>query len=117
MHGAGRRCSSRPAVSCQPQPPRGSHSLHVEDVRQRALALQLAAAEVEALGFRYICTMTDMVPHEEFQEEFDFESFVRLRLTDAAVDLIRFGGHLLKGRYDVPNGGNEKPTVPSAVHG
>src|SRR5262249_18296772 len=77
------RCSSRPAVSCQPQPPRGSHGPHIEDVRQRALALQLAAAEVEALGFWYICTMnSDMVPDEAFQEEFEFESFVRLRLTD-----------------------------------
>src|SRR5262245_39684117 len=53
------------AVSCQPQPPRGSHGLHVEDVRQRALALQRAAAEVEALSFRYIFTMnSDMVPHD-----------------------------------------------------
>jgi hypothetical protein len=33
------------------------------------------------------------------------------------VDLIRFGGHLPKGGYDVPNGRNEKPTAPSAVHG
>ncbi|MHB1298676.1 MAG: DUF2326 domain-containing protein [Gemmatimonadaceae bacterium] len=74
-------------------PPRGSHGLHVEDVRQRALALQLAAAEVEALGFRYICTMnSDMVPHEECQEEFDFESLVRLRLTDAAGDTGRLHG-------------------------
>ena len=97
MHAAGRRCSSRPAVSCQPQPPRGNHGLHVEDVRQRALALQLALAEVEALGFRYICTMnSDIVPHEEFQEEFDFESFVRLRLTDAAGDT----GRLLGIRFD-----------------
>jgi uncharacterized protein YydD (DUF2326 family) len=78
-------------VSCQPQPPSGSHGLHVEDVRQRTLALQLAAAEVEALGFQYICTMnSDMVPHEEFQEEFDFESFVRL--TDAAGDTGRLPG-------------------------
>jgi hypothetical protein len=33
------------------------------------------------------------------------------------LDLIRFGGHLPKGGYDVPNGRNEKPTAPSAVHG
>jgi hypothetical protein len=31
-----------------------------------------------------------MVPHEEFQEEFDFESFVRL--TDAAGDTGRLPG-------------------------
>jgi predicted O-methyltransferase YrrM len=39
------------------------------------------------------------------------------KIDNVDVDLIRFGGHLLKGRYDVPNGGNEKPTAPSAVHG
>jgi YD repeat-containing protein len=35
----------------------------------------------------------------------------------ATVDLIRFGGHLPKGGYDVPNGGHEKPTASSAIHG
>ena len=30
--------------------------------------------------------------------------------------LIRFGGHLPKGGYDVLNGGNEKPAGPSAVY-
>jgi hypothetical protein len=34
------------------------------------------------------------------------------------LDLIRFGGHLPKGGYDVPNGGNEQePAAPPAVHG
>jgi AraC-like DNA-binding protein len=33
------------------------------------------------------------------------------------VDLIRFGGHLPKGGYDVRNGGNTQPTAPSAIHG
>ena len=33
------------------------------------------------------------------------------------LDLIRFGGHLPKGGYDVHNGGNEEPTASSAVHG
>lgn len=36
---------------------------------------------------------------------------------EGVLDLIRFGGHLPKGGYDVHNGGNEKPTAPSAVHG
>ncbi|MGH9140978.1 MAG: hypothetical protein ACRD2I_07540 [Vicinamibacterales bacterium] len=64
---------------------------------RQLLALQRAAAEVEALGFRYICTMNlEMVPHEDVQEEFDFESFVRLRLTDAAGDT----GRLLGIRFD-----------------
>jgi hypothetical protein len=33
------------------------------------------------------------------------------------VDLIRFGGHLPKGGYDVRNGRNTKPASPPAVHG
>jgi hypothetical protein len=39
--------------------------------------------------------------------------------SDAAlVDLIRFGGHLPKGGYDVHNGGCEqKPATPPALHG
>ncbi|MGH8640040.1 MAG: hypothetical protein ACREUZ_23185, partial [Burkholderiales bacterium] len=36
---------------------------------------------------------------------------------EALVGLIRFGGHLPKGGYDVRNGRNAKPTVPSAIHG
>jgi hypothetical protein len=41
--------------------------------------------------------MNSDIPHEEFQEEFDFESFVRLRLTDGAGDT----GRLLLGiRFD-----------------
>ena len=38
-------------------------------------------------------------------------------LKNVTLDLIRFGGHLPKGGYDVPNGGYEKPTASSAVHG
>lgn len=67
------------------------------DVRQRALALQLAASEAESQGFQYICTMnSDMVPHGEFSDGFDIESYVRLRLTDAAGD----EGRLLGIRFD-----------------
>ena len=33
------------------------------------------------------------------------------------VDLIRFGGHLLKGRYDVHNGRCKEPAVSPAIHG
>ena len=33
------------------------------------------------------------------------------------MDLIRFGGHLPKGGYDVHNGGNEqRPAAAPAVH-
>lgn len=60
------------------------------DERQVALALELAARESERLGFTYICTLnSDMVPSAEFSPDFDFDSFVRLRLTDNE------GGNLL----------------------
>src|SRR6266571_1995443 len=33
------------------------------------------------------------------------------------LDLIRFGGHLPKGGYDVRNGRDTQPTAPSAIYG
>jgi NAD(P)H-dependent FMN reductase len=33
------------------------------------------------------------------------------------MDLIRFGGHLRKGGYDVRNGRDTQPTAASAIHG
>ncbi|WP_211167947.1 DUF2326 domain-containing protein [Pseudanabaena yagii] len=60
------------------------------DERQVALALELAARESERLGFKYICTLnSDMIPSAAFSPEFNFNSFVRLRLTDNE------GGNLL----------------------
>jgi uncharacterized protein YydD (DUF2326 family) len=60
------------------------------DERQVALALELAARESERLGFKYICTFnSDMIPSTEFSSGFNFDSFVRLRLTDDE------GGNLL----------------------
>lgn len=60
------------------------------DERQVALALALAARESERLGFKYICTFnSDMIPLTEFPPEFNFDSFVRLRLSDDE------GGNLL----------------------
>jgi uncharacterized protein YydD (DUF2326 family) len=53
------------------------------DPRQRAHALELAAAMSKKYGFQYICALnTDMVPTRDFSDGFDFESLVRLRLTD-----------------------------------
>ncbi|MBW4563521.1 MAG: DUF2326 domain-containing protein [Mojavia pulchra JT2-VF2] len=53
------------------------------DERQVALALQLADRESRRLGFQYICTLnSDMVPRSELGLDFNFDSFVRLRLTD-----------------------------------
>lgn len=67
------------------------------DVRQRALALQLAANESESRGFQYICTLnSDMVPYSEFSEDFNFDMYVRLRLTDESGDT----GRLLGVRFD-----------------
>ncbi|PSB17461.1 DUF2326 domain-containing protein [Phormidesmis priestleyi ULC007] len=60
------------------------------DERQLALALELATRESERLGFQYICTLnSDMIPSTEFSPEFNFDSFVRLKLTDDE------GGNLL----------------------
>lgn len=65
------------------------------DPRQRAHALELAAAMSKEFNFQYICTMnTDMVPINDFSKGFDFESLVRLRLTDTDAS-----GSLLGFRY------------------
>ena len=54
------------------------------DERQRALALQLAAARSAEVGFQYICTLnSDMVPSKEFETGFDIRGFTRLVLTDS----------------------------------
>jgi uncharacterized protein YydD (DUF2326 family) len=56
------------------------------DERQRALALELAAAEAKTHGFQYICTLnSDYVPWSEFSPGFDPKEHIRLRLTDADV--------------------------------
>lgn len=65
------------------------------DPRQRAHALELAAAMAAKHGFQYICTLnTDMVPVGDFTSGFDYESLVRLRLTDTDPT-----GSLLGFRY------------------
>ncbi|MFP5510142.1 MAG: DUF2326 domain-containing protein [Alphaproteobacteria bacterium] len=65
------------------------------DPRQRAHALELAAAMAAQHGFQYICTLnTDMVPVGDFTLGFDYESLVRLRLTDTDPT-----GSLLGFRY------------------
>jgi uncharacterized protein YydD (DUF2326 family) len=65
------------------------------DPRQRAHAIELAAAMAAKYGFQYICTLnTDMVPYKDFSPGFDFESLVRMRLTDTDPS-----GSLLGFRY------------------
>lgn len=65
------------------------------DPRQRAHALELAAAMAAKHGFQYICPLnTDMVPVSDFSPGFDVGSLVRLRLTDTDPS-----GSLLGFRY------------------
>ncbi len=65
------------------------------DPRQRAHALELASKMAEKYGFQYICTLnTDMIPAKDFSDGFDFESKVRMRLTDTDPS-----GSLLGFRY------------------
>lgn len=53
------------------------------DSRQRALALEQAASVMARDGGQYICTFnSDMIPRDDFQKAFNFDSYVRLTLTD-----------------------------------
>ena len=62
------------------------------DERQKALALELAAKESKNRGFQYICTMnSDGVPYKDFSREFDFDQYVRVRLTDKTEVGALFG--------------------------
>ena len=55
------------------------------DSRQRALALEHASKVSSANNAQYICTLnSDMVPREDFSEDFNFDEHVRLTLTDEA---------------------------------
>lgn len=57
------------------------------DERQIAGALQRAASIAVEDQFQYICTInSDAVPYAEFPSSFDFDSHVRLRLTDESPE-------------------------------
>ena len=57
------------------------------DARQVAHAIQLADAESRKHKYQYICMMnSDSVPLNEFNSNFDFDSHVAIRLTDATED-------------------------------
>lgn len=59
---------------------------HGVDERQRALALEMAAKELETRKFQYICTLnSDEVPWFEFTEGFDLRAFVKVTLTDSTA--------------------------------
>lgn len=65
------------------------------DERQKALALELAAAKSAASDFQYICTLnSDEVPSADLSPNFDLTRFVRLELSDD-----RDEGRLLGIRY------------------
>lgn len=65
------------------------------DPRQRAHAIELAAAASEEHGFQYVLTMnTDMLPTEDFSDGFSVDELIRLRLTDTDAS-----GSLLGIRY------------------
>lgn len=65
------------------------------DERQIANAIRLAAFKSEKSGFQYICTInSDSVPYQELGSDFDFSKYVRIRLTDEAIE-----GSLLGIRY------------------
>ena len=57
------------------------------DERQTAHAIGLAASESTERRYQYICMMnSDSVPRDEFDRDFDFDSRVVMRFTDATED-------------------------------
>jgi uncharacterized protein YydD (DUF2326 family) len=64
------------------------------DSRQRAHALQYAYNKAEEHGFQYICAInSDMIPYDEFEEEFDLSKFVCLTLGDKEPSDSLMGFH------------------------
>ena len=64
------------------------------DTRQRARALERAHRVTSEIGAQYICTLnSDMVPEKDFSEGFDYEQFVRLRLSDESPEGRLLGIH------------------------
>ena len=60
-----------------------SNIFHGVDARQIAHAIELAAEMSKKYGFQYICAFNDNeVPRDDFSSDFDYESLIRLRLTD-----------------------------------
>lgn len=65
------------------------------DKRQRAQAIAHAHKKSEEYGFQYIITMnSDDVPYDDFPDGFDFDSHIKLKLTDKDAS-----GSLLGIRY------------------
>lgn len=69
------------------------------DPRQRARALERAQQVTSSANAQYICTMnSDMIPRSDFTTDFDFDSYVRLTLTDSDP-----AGSLLGIRFERPS--------------
>ena len=53
------------------------------DERQIAHAIEQAAEKAKEYGFQYIMTInSDMVPHDDFHGGFNFDEYIRLKLSD-----------------------------------
>lgn len=64
------------------------------DARQRALALEIADRETRAMHGQYICTMnSDKVPRDDFSKDFDFDSHIIRKLSDATPSDSLLGIH------------------------
>lgn len=64
------------------------------DSRQRAHALEYAQKRSEEQGFQYICAInSDMVPYDDFEEGFDFDSYICLKLGDKESSDSLMGFH------------------------
>lgn len=64
------------------------------DTRQRARALERAHRVTSEIGAQYICALnSDMIPEKDFSDGFDYEQFVRLRLSDESPEGRLLGIH------------------------
>ena len=64
------------------------------DTRQRARALERAHEVTSEIGAQYICALnSDLIPEKDFSRGFDYEQFVRLRLSDESPEGRLFGIH------------------------
>ena len=64
------------------------------DTRQRARAIERAHEVTSEIGAQYICALnSDMIPEKDFSQGFDYEQFVRLRLSDESPEGRLFGIH------------------------
>lgn len=64
------------------------------DSRQRAHALLHASERAESGNFQYICMLnSDMIPHEDFEDGFDIQTYIRIKLGDQNPEESLLGFH------------------------